>query len=134
MINWQQFTTGDLQSRLALFQQHMEGGGLAAEDAFRMLDAIHTELEQQRGGQHALYAHYAGLMRQLQQADTPLYEQVVARYFAARDGHSSATDHEAQEPAAVRAAPAATAHAASGEAVGEEADEDDDGGDDDEEE
>ena len=45
MINWRQFTTGDIQSRLGMFQQHMARGGLGAEDAFRMLDVIHTELD-----------------------------------------------------------------------------------------
>ena len=79
MINWREFTAGDLHSRLETFQQQLERGGLVAEDAFRMLDVIHTELEQQRGGQHATYARYAGMMRQLEQADAPLYEQVVAR-------------------------------------------------------
>src|SRR5437870_9498892 len=85
MIDWQQFKTGDIVSRLTMFQQHMQQGGLAAEDAFRMLEAIHTELEQQHGSRHAAYAQYAGMMRQLQERDAALYEQVVARFLANRE-------------------------------------------------
>src|SRR5262245_40570168 len=125
MIDWKQFGRGDILSRLALFQTHLERGGLAADDAFRMLDVIHTELERQHGGQHAAYARYAGLMRQLQQTDASLYDQVVERYRAGRANSKSDLDHEAQEPTTTQPevrAPATHA-AAPAETEGEEAEE-----------
>jgi hypothetical protein len=98
MIDWQQFKTADVMARLATFQAHLEQGGLAAEDAFQMLDSIHAALEQQHGGRHLAYSQYAGLMRQRQRRDSALYDQVVARYFANGDPRGPADDHVVQEP------------------------------------
>ena len=44
MIDWKQFHAGDVMARMALFQNHLAPGGLAADEAFQMLDAIHADL------------------------------------------------------------------------------------------
>ncbi len=91
MIDWQQFASADVISRLTIFKGHLSQGGLATEDAFQMLDAIHTQLEQQHGGRHTAYANYAAVIQQLQQHDVALYDQVVERYAAK---HAAAEDHD----------------------------------------
>src|SRR5712692_2130346 len=127
MINWRQFYVGDVMARMAIFQNQLAPGALAAGDAFKMLDTIHADLEQQRGGQHAAYSRYAALLRQLQQHDPSLYEQVVARYQATHaEAGAVVADHETVEPTVAGRAARAThaAEASKAKAGGEEEDED----------
>jgi len=74
------FDTADLHGKMTFFGSALDSGKLNADDAFKMLDAIHAELDALQGHDHNVYAHYAALIEKLEHQHPDLYRQVVHAY------------------------------------------------------